>query len=65
MNEFKSGLNILSDQNLPILLTIMLVWGILVIIVILLDRYYIPTLNQENKFVVWWKRNVISEDPFL
>ena len=65
MNEFKSGLNILSDQNLPILLTIMLVWGILVIIVILLDRYYIPTLNQENKFVMWWKRNVINEDPYL
>ena len=65
MNEFKSGLNILSDQNLPILLAIMLVWGIFVIIVILLDRYYIPTLNQENKFVMWWKRNVINEDPYL
>jgi hypothetical protein len=30
----------------------------------IIDKFYIPTLNPDNRFVKWWRKHIIDEDPF-
>jgi hypothetical protein len=64
MNEFKSGLNPLSSENLPILIYSLIVVGVMFVLTMLIEKYIIPRLNPENRFVMWWKKHIIDEDPF-
>jgi hypothetical protein len=46
-----------------LILIFLMVMGSLSIIVILIDKYIIPKLNPDNRFVKWWKKHIIDEDP--
>jgi hypothetical protein len=63
MNDFKSGLDLFSPENLPILIFSLIVSGTLFVLYILFDRFIIPHLTPENRFVKWWKKHIIDEDP--
>jgi len=43
---------------------ILLILSIVVVLGVCVDRYVIPRLNPENRFVKWWKNNIVDEDPF-
>ena len=45
------------------LLTFIIVMISLFIIGASIDLLIIPHLNPDNKFKIWWKKNVIDEDP--
>ena len=63
MNDITSGLNPFSSENLPTLLISLLILGAILALSILIESYIIPHLSPENKFKIWWKNNVIDEDP--
>jgi len=67
MPEFKSGLNPFSPENLSTsetVLIVLLVLGLLLVLIILIDKVIIPRLNQESRFVKWWKKTIADVDPF-
>jgi len=64
MKDFKSGFNPFSDENISMFLYTFLVLGTLLIITILVDKYLIPILNQNNRFVKWWKKHIVNVNPF-
>jgi len=64
MKDFKSGFNPFSDENVSMFLYTFLVLGTLLIITILVDKYLIPILNQNNRFVKWWKKHIVDVNPF-
>jgi len=64
MNDFKSGLNPLSSENLITFLIIFGVLTTLIVIVFSIENFIIPQLNPENKFRKWWERHMISINPF-
>ena len=45
------------------LLTYIIVILALFIIGACIDLFIIPHLNPDNKFKIWWKNNVIDQDP--
>ena len=45
------------------LLTFIIVMLFLFIIGACIDLLIIPHLSPENKFLKWWKKNVIDDDP--
>ena len=63
MNDFKSGLNPFSSENLPILIFSLSAMGLIYVLFILFDRYVSPRLTPDNRFVKWWKKHIIDEDP--
>ena len=68
MNDIKSGLNPLSPDNLPVVydtLTVVIVLGTLFIIVLCTDKYIIPRINPDNRFIKWWKRHIVDINPFV
>lgn len=30
----------------------------------IIQKYVIPHLSPDNKFKIWWKNNIIDEDPY-
>lgn len=64
MNELKSKLNPLASDNLSTFLIVLVVLGLLVVLTVLIDKYIIPHLTPDNKFKVWWKNNIVDEDPY-
>jgi hypothetical protein len=64
MKDFKSGFNPFSDENISMFLYTFLVLGALLIITILVDKYLIPILNPDNRFVKWWKKHIVDINPF-
>jgi hypothetical protein len=63
MKDIKSGLNPFSSENLPTFIIALIVMGVILIIGVLIQKFLIPRLNTENRFVKWWKNNIIDEDP--
>lgn len=63
MNDFTSGLNPFSSENLPILIFSAITLVVLFILLFFFDKHIIPKLNPDNRFVKWWKRNIMDEDP--
>ena len=63
MKEFKSGFNPFASENLSTFLTVLVVLGVLVVLTISIDKYIIPHLNPDNRFVKWWKNHIVDEDP--
>jgi hypothetical protein len=63
MKDFKSGFNPLSSENLSTVIITLIIMGSLLIIGVLIEKYLIPRLNPDNRFVKWWKNNVVDEDP--
>ena len=64
MNDFKSGLNPFSSENLPTFLIISGVLTILIVIVFSIEKFIIPNLKPENRFDKWWKKHMFNFDPF-
>ena len=64
MDNFKSGLNPFSSENLTTFLIISGVLTILIVIVFSIERFIIPRLNPDNRFVKWWEKHMVSEDPY-
>jgi hypothetical protein len=64
MEDFKSGFNPLSFENLTMFLTISVIMGTLLVLVILTDKLIIPRINPESRFVKWWKKHIININPF-
>jgi hypothetical protein len=64
MKDIKSGLNPFSFDNLPTFFIVLMVLGLLLIIGALIEKYLIPRLSPENRFVKWWKKWIVDEDPF-
>ena len=42
----------------------LIVMSILIVTGLLIEKYVIPHLNPDNKFKVWWKNNIVDEDPY-
>jgi len=63
MKDIKAGLNPLSSENLPILIYSLIIAGVMFVLTMLIERYIIPRLSPENRFVKWWKKHIIDEDP--
>lgn len=63
MNDFTSGLNPFSSENLPIMIFSLVTVGVVLILTVLCDRYVFPRLTPDNRFVKWWKKHIIDEDP--
>ena len=63
MKDFKLDLNPFSDENYSALLIAILVMVIMVTI-LLSDKFIIPRFNPENKFRKWWKKHMINFDPY-
>jgi hypothetical protein len=64
MDKIKQGLNPFDTENLSTLIITLIIMGSLLIIGILIEKFLIPRLNTENRFVKWWKNNIVDEDPF-
>lgn len=64
MKDFKSGFNPLSSENLSTVIITLIVMVSLLIIGVLIQKFLIPRLSPENRFVKWWKNNIVDEDPF-
>jgi len=64
MNDFKSGLNPFSSENLTTFLTILGVLTILIVIVYSIEKFLIPRLSPNNRFVKWWTKHIFSVNPF-
>ena len=64
MNDFKSGLNPFSSENLTTFLIISVIMGTLLVLVILTDKVIIPRLNPENKFRKWFEDHIMRLNPF-
>jgi len=64
MDNFKSGLNPFSSENLTTFLIISGVLTILIVIVFSIERFIIPRLNPENKFRKWFENHIIRLNPF-
>jgi hypothetical protein len=45
-------------------LTVLIISSTLLVIMILVDKFIIPRLNPENKFVKWWEKHMVSINPF-
>jgi hypothetical protein len=65
MDKIKQGLNPFDTENLSTLIITLIIMGSLLIIGILIEKFLIPRLNTENRFVKWWKNNIVDEDPYL
>ena len=63
MKDFKSGLNPFASENLSTFIITLIIIGSLLIIGILIQKFLIPRLSPENRFVKWWKNNIVDEDP--
>lgn len=63
MNDFKSGLNPFSSENLSTLIITLIIMGVIYVLFILFDKYVTPRLTPDNRFVKWWKKHIIDEDP--
>ena len=37
--------------------------GVILILSVLYDKYIFPRLTPDNRFVKWWKNNVVDKDP--
>ena len=64
MSDFKSGFNPFSSENSEIFLYTLIGLGIVLIIMVLVDRFRIPQLHPNNKFRLWWEKHIISLNPF-
>ena len=64
MKDFKTGFNPFSSENLTMFLTVLIISSTLLVIMILVDKFIIPRLNPENKFVKWWEKHMVSINPF-
>jgi hypothetical protein len=64
MKDIKSGLNPFASENLSTLIITLIIMGSLLIIGALIQKFLIPRLSPENRFVKWWKNNIVDEDPF-
>jgi hypothetical protein len=64
MKDIESGLNPFASDNLPVFLYVLIIMGVLLVITISIEKFLIPRLNTENRFVKWWKKYIIDEDPF-
>jgi hypothetical protein len=63
MKDIKSGLNPFASENLSTFIITLIIMGSLLIIGILIQKFLIPRLSPENRFVKWWKNNIVDEDP--
>ena len=64
MNDFKSGLNPFTSENLPTFLTIFVVLTILIVTVFSIEKFLIPRLSPDNRFAKWWTKHIFSFNPF-
>ena len=64
MEDFKSGFNPFSSENITTFLIISVIMGTLLILVFVTEKFIIPRLNQESGFVKFWKKHMISVNPF-
>ena len=64
MEDINSELHPFSPESLTAFLTISVIMGIILILVFLTDKFITPRINQESRFVKWWKRHMFSVDPF-
>ena len=55
------NLNTDTMNTVQIYVTVVL---LLFIIGGIIDKFYIPTLNPDNRFVKWWRKHIIDDDPF-
>ena len=50
-------------MNLYLAITIFLILNtILISAILFIDRKIIPKLNEDSKFLKWWKKNIIDVD---
>jgi hypothetical protein len=63
MKDIKQGLNPFDTENLPTFIIVLIVMGLLLVIGVLIQKFLIPRLNENNRFRKWWKNNIIDEDP--
>jgi hypothetical protein len=40
------------------------VFAVLLYGMVLIEQSIIPRLNPKSKFVIWWKKHIIDEDPY-
>ncbi len=45
------------------MITLIIIFGILFIIILCVDKYIIPNLKPDNKLIKWWKRHIVEDDP--
>ena len=67
MKDYNPSFNPFSPENLYSLhttLVVLLILGILIVCVFLTDKFIIPRLSPENRFVKWWIKHIIDVNPF-
>ena len=47
-----------------ILLIVLLSLSILLLLMVSVDKFIIPTLNQDSLIRKWWRKHIIDEDPY-
>jgi hypothetical protein len=64
MKDIESGLNPFASENLPVFLYVLIIMGVLLVITFSIEKFIIPRLNPDNRFLKFWKKYIIDEDPF-
>jgi hypothetical protein len=64
MNDILSRLNPFSDENISTILITVIVIVLLPFLMIGIEKFIIPQLGPDNRFVKFWKKHIIDEDPF-
>ena len=65
MEKYTYELNPLSSDNLTMFLTISVIMGTLLVVVFSIEKFLIPRLNKNSRFVKWWLKNIIDIEDQL
>ena len=65
MEKYTYELNPLSPDNLTMFLTISVIMGTLLVVVFSIEKFLIPRLNKNSRFVKWWLKNIIDIEDQL
>jgi hypothetical protein len=44
------------------MITVFVVWVLILIVAVSLDKYIIPRLSPNNRFAKWWRKHLVDED---
>jgi hypothetical protein len=47
-----------------LILFYILTTSVLILGMALIEQFIIHRLNPKSKFVIWWKKHIIDEDPY-
>jgi len=46
------------------MITVFVVWVLILIVGVSLDKYIIPRLSPNNRLAKWWREHLVDEDPY-